>query len=315
MLLQSMSVYLSDALVAIDGVAEGEGLSFADDLVPDDIYRLDPKAPKHMLTLASDGSAAHFIVAESSAVGGAGHAVVLDCCATLMAPDGTTCDILVLVEVADGDAEAVFLLPLSPLTARQDYQLVRVDRHAATRRFAQVACVSFSVGTRITLATGQQVPIEELAAGDRVLTRANGPQTIRWVGQTAMTHAPVLIQKGALHNENTLLVSPEHQLFVYQRQDHLGAGQREVLIKVRHLVNGTTVRQSEPREVVYVQLMFDEHQIVYAEGIAAEALLVTPDAAHAIDPKDSGDQPPYQVHEHLLPQKDAVALLRKALSS
>jgi hypothetical protein len=46
--------------------------------------------------------------------------------------------------------------------------------------------------------------------------------------------APIVITKGALHNENDLPVSPDHRLFVCQREDKLGAGRSEVLVKVRH---------------------------------------------------------------------------------
>ena len=99
------------------------------------------------------------------------------------------------------------------------------------------------------------------------------------------------ITKGALQNENDLLVSPDHRLFVYQREDKLGAGRSEVLLKVRHLVNGSTVYQRDGGFVDYFQLLFDDHQIIYAEGIAAESLLIDPRTRTAVPDqvRTSGD--------------------------
>lgn len=199
-----------------------------------------------------------------------------------MGDDSTTYEVLVLVEVEDGALEATYLLPLANLIAEANYRLVGVDRDAATTLFAEVACVSFTRGTHITMASGKQCAIEDLKVGDKVLTRDDGAQAVRGIGQTTLRavgeFAPIVISKGALHNENDLLVSPDHRLFVYQRQDKLGTGRSEVLVKVRHLVNDTTVYRRDGGFVGYFQLLFDDHQIIYAEGIAAESLLIDPRA-------------------------------------
>jgi len=142
--------------------------------------------------------------------------------------------------------------------------------------------------------------------------------TLRAVGD----FAPVVITKGALHNENDLVVSPDHRLFIYQRQDKLGAGRSEVLIKVKHLINGDTVYQRNGGFVDYFQLLFDDHQIIYAEGIAAESLLINqrtraalPDGATSTESHAHRSHQDYEVQEQLLAQPDAVELLRKASSS
>jgi hypothetical protein len=135
--------------------------------------------------------------------------------------------------------------------------------------------------------------------------------------------APIVITKGALHNENDLLVSPDHRLFVYQREDKLGAGRSEVLVKVRHLVNGSTVYQRDGSFVNYFRLLFDDHQIIYAEGIAAESLLIDPRTRTAVpdqvrtsgDSHGHGPHWDYEVQEKLLANPDAVDLLRKASST
>lgn len=319
-----MPVYRAEAFVVVDGVARGDSLSFADELVMDDIYHLSTNAERERLIVAMDDASGGFEISANSALGTPENTVVLDSCITLMAPDSTTQEALVMVEVQDGGVEAIYLLPLATLHPKTDYRLVGLDRHAATTRFAEVACVSFTRGTHITHASGRQVPIEDLAVGDKVLTRDDGPQEIRWIGQTTLRavgeFAPVVIKAGALHNTNDLVVSPDHRLFIYQRQDELGAGRSEVLIKVRHLINGDTVVQQDGGFVDYFQILFDDHQIIYAEGIAAETLLVDPRTRAALPDTVTDDHGhrhhlDYEVHSSLLSSPDAVALLRKASSS
>ncbi|MFT5629928.1 MAG: hypothetical protein ACI82I_001347 [Gammaproteobacteria bacterium] len=328
--MQTVAVLRSEDFRVTEGVAEGEGITFADELVMDDVYQQSQSATRIPLSLALRDGEDGFVIDPSTAIGKPGNIIYLDSCVTMMGNDSTTYEVLVLVEVEDGALEATYLLPLANLVADTNYRLVGVDREAATTRFAEVACVSFTRGTHITMASGEQRVIEELSVGDKVLTRDDGPQAVRWIGQTTLRavgeFSPIVITKGALHNENDLLVSPDHRLFVYQRQDKLGAGRSEVLVKVRHLVNGDSVYRRDGGFVDYFQLLFDEHQIIYAEGIAAESLLIDPRTRAAV-PEDvraaNGNRTDharrqhsdFEVQEKLLAQPDAVALLRKASSS
>lgn len=323
---QSLQVHRAGSFVCADGVAEGDPISFADELVMDDVYMLAGTAGRERLALVLGDGPRSFTVGADTAVGGVGRQVHLDSCLTLMAPDSTTCEVLLLVEVEDGGVEDIYLLPLAPLGAETEYRLVGFDREAAPRRFAEVACVSFCRGTHITLASGEQRRIEDLQVGDKVLTRDDGPQAIRWIGQTTLRavgeFAPIVIRKGALHNENDLRLSPDHRIFVYQRQDRLGAGRAEVLVKVRHLLNGASVVQEDGGFMEYFQLLFDQHEIIYAEGIAAESLLIDQRTRPALPP-DATDRGRheyrahlnYEVSERLLPGGDTVDLLRRASRS
>ena len=329
--IQTLPVYPSGTFTVVSGVAEGDGISFADELVMDDLYGLTPGASRARLTVALGADERLFAVADGSEAGCPGNTLVLDSCVTLMGPDSSTYEALILVEVEDDTAAEVYLLPLAHLTEEVEYRLVGVDRHAATSRFSEVACVSFTRGTHITMADGAQRPIEELRVGDKVLTRDYGPQEIRWIGQNTVravgAFAPVVIRQGVLHNENDLVVSPDHRIFVYQRRDKLGAGRAEVLVKVRHLINGDSVVQQDGGFVDYFQLLFDDHQIIYAEGIAAESMLIDPRTRGAV-PEEVGKRLglavpghrhrthlDYEVQESLLSQPDAVELLRRASSS
>lgn len=246
-----------------------------------------------------------------------------------MCNDGTTLDLIVLVEVdAAGLVAATYGLPLGPLRAKTDYRIIGLDFDTPERRFAEIACASFTHGTLITLADGAQAAVQELRPGDRVLTRDAGAQVLRWIGQTTQRatgdSAPILIRAGTLNNAGDLLVSPDHRLFVYQRQDHIGAGRSEVLVKARHLINGDSVRRVEGGFVDYFQLLFDDHQIIYAEGIAAETLLVDSRTRAALPQvidltrnaalpaHDARLRQDFELSETLACRPDAAELLRRA---
>ena len=72
-----------------------------------------------------------------------------------------------------------------------------------------------------------------------------GRKKVQWIGQNTVRavgeFTPICIKAGTLNNDNDLIVSPDHRLFIYQRSDELGAGRAELLVKVRYLLNGDTV--------------------------------------------------------------------------
>ncbi len=325
---QSIRVFQAYDFTVVNGANLGDPISFADELDLDDTYELHRNAKPYRLSLIADAGG-HFKVASDTDLGRPGATVHLDSCLTLMSANGSTTEMLVLVEVDDnGDVAEVYALPLAAITPRTGYALVGFDRDVARQKYAEVACVSFTRGTHITLSSGAQKPVEELQIGDTILTRDDGVQKLRWVGQSTVRavgdFAPIRIRAGTLHNENDLLVSPDHRLFIYQRSDKLGAGRHEVLVRARHLINGDSVRVEDGGFVDYFQLLFDEHQIIYAEGIAAETLLVDtrtrqflPDDVSASLSSDRSGHTArphmeFEVEEKLLKDLDVAEILRRA---
>lgn len=322
---QSLPVIDGRLFVVANGVNLGAGLSFAEDLVLDDVYRLSSEPKRDRLTLQSVGSG--FQVAEDTGIGQPGAQVCLDSALTMMALQGGTAEILVLVELdAQERVAATYLVPLVPLKASADYALVGIDTANVSARLAQIASVSFTRGTHITMADGGQRQIELLAPGDRVLTRDAGVQQIRWIGQ-AMTRAsgelaPIRIRAGALNNARDLIVSPDHRFFIHQRRDRIGAGTSDILVKARHLVNGDNVSVMEGGYVEYFQLLFDDHHIVFAEGIAAESFpfdtwtapILPPHLSRELSARPRAEQRlnGVEVHEQLLDRPDAADLLRRS---
>ena len=138
----------------------------------------------------------------------------------------------------------------------------------------------FTPGTRITTHRGE-IPVEHLAAGDRVVTRDNGIQTVRWVGKTQMflqdfqaePHLlPVFIRQGALGKglpERDMMVSPNHRILVTNDRAPLRFADREVLVAAKHLTS-QGVHTVQSSGTTYIHFMCDRHQVVLADGIWTE---------------------------------------------
>jgi len=135
----------------------------------------------------------------------------------------------------------------------------------------------FAAGTRIMTAHGE-VAVEALRAGDLVVTLGlRGPwlRPVRWVGRRAVDCArhprpqsvlPVVILPGALGPgvpHRALRVSPDHALYLDGR-----------LVPAGRLVDGQAILQpAGARRVVYHHVELDAHDVILAEGAAAESWL------------------------------------------
>lgn len=271
---QAAQVFAAEDLFVSHGVNQGDGLGGPDEVVLEDIYELDIAAqPLRLVVRAPEGRAQD--VAEGSQIGRPGAPVTLLARYTLMAPDGDRVEVL-LLDLGD-DLRAV--LPLSPMAARLGYALVAVAPAPGDLRLADVLCLSFARGTMITLGDGTQRAIEALTPGDRVLTRDHGRQPIRWIGQSRLRatgeFAPVVITAGTLGNTGDLILGQHHRVFLYQRQRLPGLSTAELLVQARHLVDDERVYIRDGGWTDYFSLVFDAHEIIYAEGVPSESLLVT----------------------------------------
>lgn len=326
--IQSIPAYPAEEFRVEIGANLGDPLGVLDDLMLDDIYQLTPHARPHRLGLASTQSG-EFFVADDTELGTPGARLHLDCSVTLIPQAGGSVEALIMVEVdSDNLIAGIYLLPMARLSTALTYSLVRADQDSARRKLAQMACVSFTRGTHITLSTGAQMPIEDLQPGDRILTRDDGVQELRWIGHSTSRAvgrmAPVLIRAGALNNAADLLVSPDHRLLVYQRRDEFGTGRAELLIRARDLVNGSSVVVQSGGFVDYFLLLFDRHHIVYAEGIAAESLFLNPLTQSALPDELLSHFAPdlkigqrrenhgFEMQKALLNRPDAVGVLKRA---
>ena len=139
----------------------------------------------------------------------------------------------------------------------------------------------FTPGTLIATPRGE-VPVETLKVGDRVITRDNGIQEIRWIGQREMSASdfaiaphlrPVLVRKGALGNglpERDMLVSPNHRVLVANDRTALYFDEHEVLVSAKHLIGGEGIRSIQSSGTAYVHFMCDRHEVVLSNGAWTE---------------------------------------------
>ena len=140
----------------------------------------------------------------------------------------------------------------------------------------------FTPGTLIATPKGE-VPVESLKAGDRVITRDNGIQEIRWTGQkvlgwhdlAANPHLkPVLIRQGSLGNglpERDMMVSPNHRMLVANDRTALYFDEHEVLVSAKHLVASQGIQTIDSVGTTYIHFMFDRHEVVLGNGAWTES--------------------------------------------
>ena len=154
----------------------------------------------------------------------------------------------------------------------------------STMTFAEVENVvpCFTPGTTIATPRGERL-VEELRPGDRIITRDNGIQEIRWVGRKDMTGAslvgaphlrPVMIRAGALGNglpERDMMVSPNHRLLVSNDRTQLYFEESEVLAAAKHLSGAEGIYSLDVMRVSYIHFMFDRHEVVLSNGAWTES--------------------------------------------
>lgn len=274
---QACQVFAAEAVFVAQGVNMGEPLGLPDQACEGDIYQLDPQARAVRLSVARMSGRQQ--IAAGSRIGAPGDRVDLVALYTLMGDDGDPVELLLIA--LHGTEDGLFALPLSPMAAGVGYQLLKIENppEAGEAALSDMICVSFGRGTLIAMADGSQRPIESLAAGDAVLTRDRGAQPIRWVGHATLrargAFAPVVIRAGAMGNAGDLIVSQHHRMFIYYRKRIGDLTTPELLVQARHLVDDDRIYLREGGHVDYFSLVFDRHEIVYAEGIPAESLLVT----------------------------------------
>ncbi|WP_102226478.1 Hint domain-containing protein [Acidimangrovimonas sediminis] len=143
--------------------------------------------------------------------------------------------------------------------------------------------ICFTPGTRIATPGGPRA-IETLTPGARILTKDDGPQEVLWCGQRRLSGArlhalphlrPIRFRAGAMglgRPEPDLLVSPQHRMLVTGIAARRLFNQPEVRVAAEDLVNESTVTvDTRLREVTYVHILLERHQIVWANGLETES--------------------------------------------
>jgi Hint domain len=139
---------------------------------------------------------------------------------------------------------------------------------------AQSYAICFMAGTHVATPEGS-VCVEDLAAGDLVLTAEGLVAPIKWVGRQTMSTTfgnlnrilPIRIKAGALDQDlptRDLLVSACHAILI-----------DGVLVQAGALVNGSTIiRETDvPTSFVYYHVELEDHSLILGEGVPAETFI------------------------------------------
>ena len=138
-------------------------------------------------------------------------------------------------------------------------------------------------------------PIQDLRTGDLIPTMEHGLQPIRWIGRRSFEAdalranprlCPVRILAGALGEglpHRDLLVSRQHRMLVRSRIAKRMFGASEVLIPAIKLtaLPGIFVDDTVPA-IEYFHLLFDRHQVIFAEYAPTESLFTGPEALRSL---------------------------------
>lgn len=198
--------------------------------------------------------------------------------------DGRRCFAVTVIKAGWGAPLLMFVDDIPPCGC----ELWVVHHTLAQSRRAQLGqkeggMICFTPGTRIRTPTGR-IRIEDLREGHLVETKDNGAQPIEWIGSRRVSGArlfaaphlrPVTINMGFFGDDlpdGDLVVSPEHRILVEGAVARDLFNTPEVLVAAQDLINGETVRVDfEAQEVTYVHLLFDRHQVIWANGVETES--------------------------------------------
>ncbi|WP_284324644.1 Hint domain-containing protein [Cypionkella aquatica] len=212
--------------------------------------------------------------------------------------DGHQSFTLTIIPVPDTGAQLLMVVGDLP-PCDQDLWVVRtaIDRSHTTvgaREAGGVIC--FTPETRVATPDGVRL-IRNLRRGDMILTRDNGPQEVLWSGHRRMSGArlyamphlrPIRFRAnsmGLYRPDEDLLVSPQHRMLVKGAAAQALFNTSEVLVAAEDLVNdGTIVVDHVMREVTYVHILLEKHNIVWANGLETESFHPSNTALDTVDP-------------------------------
>ncbi|OIQ45527.1 MAG: type I secretion protein [Roseobacter sp. MedPE-SW] len=143
------------------------------------------------------------------------------------------------------------------------------------------------------------VPAGQIQVGDLLQTADNGFQSVIWVGTRTLSQAeldqrphlkPYCIRpEGFLSPERPMLVSPQHRLLANRNNFEQDTPFNEVFLSAKLMANLDRTCRPLARVnqgVTYVHLMTEQHEVVYAEGIATETFWPGPEALRGLLAQD-----------------------------
>nr|WP_254899145.1 Hint domain-containing protein [Thalassococcus arenae] len=117
-----------------------------------------------------------------------------------------------------------------------------------------------------------------LKVGDRVCTWGGSARAVRWIGRKKVSReggvAVIRFDRGAIGNFAPIKLSPQHRVLIATDSTAESHGSRDVLVPAISLVDGQKVRAVTRKQVVFVHILLDRHDILIAAGAPCESLLL-----------------------------------------
>ncbi len=201
---------------------------------------------------------------------------------------------LIYLEVIEVGGVAVGFLVTAPLDTgvsyieidsgnvhTDDYDPITGDTRLLYSELDSVPC--FCQGTTLMTAEGAQ-PVDWIRPGDKVMTKDHGFQPALWVGRTTISAKKLATSPGlcpiriTAHSIDTqtpaqdLRLSPEHRVLLKSYQTELLFGTDEVFSPIKAVANERDIAPDRPlHEISYYHILFQNHEIVLAEGLWVES--------------------------------------------
>jgi hypothetical protein len=212
-------------------------------------------------------------------------------------PNGTTTNkVLSVDDIVAGEVLVDFTAPAVGQTIIVSAEIDSIVGTSGTGTDS-AAIVCFVQGTLITTADGQ-TPVEDLKVGDLVQTLDRGFQPMRWVGRRHVDAIelaenenlrPIRIRTDVISAGNdvgSLLVSPQHRIMIASKVTERMFGDTEVLVAAKQLlaIDGVDIAD-DLEDVTYFHVLFDQHEIIYADQVPTESLYLGEEAQKSLSPE------------------------------
>jgi hypothetical protein len=206
---------------------------------------------------------------------------------------------VVIIQVAGlpGGANSIAFWPeLEPTEAEvAAFPNGRADLTGPNTQAPPYSNICFGPGTRILTPWGA-VPIESLKAGTHCVHPDRSPTPIRWIGQQHWSAEdlarapklwPVRIAKNALgpgYPRTDLVVSQQHRILISSPELDIRFGSSEMFVPAIWLTDLDGIKTFCPEDgITYYHILFDAHQLVFANGQLAESLLMARQTCDALN--------------------------------
>lgn len=179
--------------------------------------------------------------------------------------------------------------------------ICRISQSRQTAAFDADSMVCFTQGCRILTAFGD-LPVQDLRVGDLVHTVDNGLQPIRWIGSREVSRSridvadhlrPVIIRRDSFGPglpSNDIRVSQKHRIVLETPEITRAFGDGGIFAPASVLLSESTILlDPAPKDTRYIHLLFDEHQVIFADGIPSESFYPCPNGLMSLTPENRAE--------------------------